>query len=463
MAKDYKNLAAQILDAVGGTANINDVFHCMTRLRFKLKDYALADETVLNGINGVSGSVRAEDTLQVIIGPAVSKVYAEVIDLSGLAAHEEIAEILDKKPISVKSVFKSILDVFTNSMNPLVPLFVTVGMLNVVAALIGPSVLGLVTAESALYNNFYFAGQAILYFLPIFVALTASKHFKTNTFLSVGLACMMLYPNLVSALAAEGGWTVFGIAAPNVNYDAQLIPILLVVWVQSYVEKLLKKIIPDAINVVAYGFCTVLIMLPLTFCVLGPLGFTIGSALVSAVMALYAIAGPVETALICAVMPFLTAFGIGRPLFFASLSILMSTGAEYAFMPYAMVLNNFVSLGVAAGYMIKAKDAAGRQLGATCVVANALGGVSEPTLFGIILPNPRTYLAVIAGGLAGGLYAGIMKLGYHQFGPSNVLSVLGFVNGEGTSNLIHGIIGSVICFVVALIVMLVTYKKKETK
>lgn len=465
MAKNYKKLATQILESVGGASNVNDVFHCMTRLRFKLKDESKANEAALKEIEGVLGLNHAEDTLQVIIGPSVNNVYKELLAIGGLKANAEIEENLDKeltsKKFSLRKLFNNILFVFSNSMNPLVPLFVTVGMLNVVAAIIGPSVLGLVTAESALYNNFYYAGQAILYFLPVFVAITASKHFGSNKFLSVALACMMLYPDLLNALAAEGGWTVYGIAAPNVTYSAQLIPILLVVWVQSYVEKFLNKIIPDSLKVVGVGFCTVLIMLPLTFCILGPIGFQIGSALISVVMGLYAIAGPIETALVSALIPFMTAFGVGRPIFFACLGILMSTGVEYAYMPIAMVLNNFLCIGVAAGYLIKTKGSANKQLGATCLVANALGGVSEPSLFGIILPNPRTYPAVIAGGLAGGLYLGIMKVGYYQFGPSNVLAVLGFMGGEGTSNFVHGCIAAALCTVVSLVVMLVTYKDKE--
>ena len=467
MAKDYKQLAAAVLEKVGGASNVNEAFHCMTRLRLKLKDNSLVDEAALTALDGVLGLNWAENTLQVIIGPTVSKLYAEVVALGGLTANAEIAENLDEKQtdkkFSLKKLFQSILFVFSNSMNPLVPLFVTVGMLNVVAAIIGPSVLGLVSDSSALYNNFYYAGQSILYFLPVFVAITASKHFGTNTFLTVALASLMVYPDLINALAAEGGWTVFGIPAPNATYSAQLIPILLVTWVQSYVEKLLKKIIPDSINVVAYGFCTVVIMLPLTFCVLGPIGDKIGSALVGAVMGLYAIAGPVETALVCAVGAFLTAFGISRPIFFACMGVLMSAGVEYAYMPIAMVLTNFVTSGVAAGYIFKAKSADKKQLGVTCLVANMLGGVSEPGLFGIILPNPRTYPAVVAGGLVGGLYLGIMKVGYYQFGPSNILSVLGFMGGEGMSNFIHGCIAAGLCFIVALVVMLLTFKEKESK
>ena len=464
MSKQRK-IAEAVLELVGGAENVQDVFHCMTRLRFRLKDDSGISLDHLKKVDGVLGAQFAQNTLQVIIGPAVDDVYRELIEISGLKPTVKIEENLDgelpARSFSVKQIPGNIIKTFSNCMEPLVPLFVALGMFNVVAAVIGPTILNLVSSESDIYNNFYYVGQAIIYFLPVFVAITASRYFGTNTFVSVTLAVLMLYPDLVTALASETGFTIYGISAPNVTYNGQLIPILLVIWVQKYVEKLLNKVIPDALKVLAVAFLTIAIMLPLQFCLLAPLGYNIGSLLVNVVLWLYNVAGPVETMLVCAFIPFLTALGIGRPVFFACLNVLLSTGVEYAYMPIAMVLNNFVVMGIAAGYTIKTKKADNKKLGGTCLVASVLGGVSEPTLFGILLANKKAYLPTVVGGAASGLYLGLMHVGYYQFGPSNILAVLGFMGGEGSANFINGCIAAAIGFAVTFIMMLALFRDEE--
>jgi PTS system beta-glucosides-specific IIC component len=202
-------------------------------------------------------------------------------------------------------------------------------------------------------------------------------------------------------------------------------------------------------------------MLPVSFIVLGPLGNYVGVALTNGVIALRVIAGPLETMVVTALMPFLTAFGIGRPIFFACMTILMSTGQEYAFMPIAMVLNNWIIMGLSLGYMVRSKNLQQKQLGVTCFASNFLGGVSEPALFGILLPNKKLFLPVIIGGALGGLYLGIMNVGYFQMGASNFLSVMGFVGGEGSSNFIHGCIASGICLVATFASTLILFKEEK--
>jgi PTS system beta-glucosides-specific IIC component len=140
---------------------------------------------------------------------------------------------------------------------------------------------------------------------------------------------------------------------------------------------------------------------------------------------------------------------------------MLSTGVEYAYMPIAMVLNNFVIMGIAAGYAIKSSETDKKKLGITYLVANAIGGVSEPALFGIVIPDKKTYPATIIGGAVAGLLSGLLRVGYYQFGPSNVFSVLGFVTSENTNNFLYGCISAVVAFAVPFAVMLVTYKTEK--
>lgn len=462
----YKELAESVLEKVGGADNVDVALHCMTRLRFKLKDTDAADLDAVKSIKGVLGTQYAEGMLQVIVGPTARNVYNALIESSGLTAYAAVDETTEsaavpKSRLTPKGIASGVLNTFSACMIPLIPMFVTMGMMNVIAALIGPDFLGLVTKESHLYTNFYYVYQCVLYFLPVLLAISCSKIFKCSTMLSVVLAGMMLFPDMINALAAEGGYTLLGIAAPNVAYNGQVIPIMLSIWVLSYVERLFDKIIPNALKVIAVPVCTLTVMLPLTFCLLGPLGTRIGTALAGFVIWLYNVAGPVETTLVAAAIVFTTAFGIGRPIFFATLSILMSTGVEYTYLPIAMVYINWVVIGIAAGYLIKAVTHEQKELGVTCLVSSFLGGVSEPTLFGIILADRRTFIPAIVGGALSGLYSGIMKVGYYQFGPSNFMNVLGFMGGEGTANIMHGCIASGIGAVVAFVLMLIMYKPQK--
>lgn len=454
-------MAINILEKVGTKANVSNLYHCMTRLRFVLNDKSLVDEDALKAIKGVMGiNWDKAGELQVIIGTDVDNVYKELLDLSGLSETEKIDENLDEvKDYSLKGIINSIVAAFSACMNPLVPMFVLVGTFNVIAALIGPSFFNLVAEDSNLYTNFYNVGQAVIYFLPVLIAVPAAKHFKTNQYISLVLACLLVYPNFIEGISS-GTYTVFGIPAISANYPSSVLPIMLTVFVQKYVEKFADKISPSSMKVILFPFLTVLIMLPLIFCVLGPLGTLIGGLLANLIIGLRNVAGPVETAVITALIPFLTAFGVGRPIFFICMSMLFANGVEYAYMPIAMVLTNFLAMGVALGYALKSKGEQ-RQLGITSFIACALGGVSEPTWFGIFLGDKKLYLPTIIGGAIGGLVLGILNVGYYQFGPSNILSVIGYISSTVPSNFIKGCISAAITFAATLILILIMYKKEN--
>ena len=459
-----QEIAKLVLRAVGGTENIDTALHCMTRLRFKLKDNSIIDLNKIKEIKGVLGAQFAENSLHVVIGLTAGDVYKELVELSGLESHEVVKENLDestdlqKKKFSLKAVPNAILTTFASCMTPLIPIFVLMGMANVVAALIGPSFLGLVSEESDLYTNFYYIYQAILYFLPVLVAVAASKVFKCSMVLSLVLGSLMLYPDLAAALGSEAGYTIYGIAMPNVAYDGQVIPVILVIWVMSYVEKYVNKFMPKALKIIGVPFCTVLIMLPLEFGILGPLGTYIGTLLGDFLFWLHSTAGVLETTLMGAIGIFTVAFGFGRPIFFVCLSVLTSTGVEYAYLPVSIVITNYVAMGIAAGYILRARSAADREMGISCLASAFLGGVSEPTIFGIILANRKTFIPCIIGGGLGGLYIGLMKVGYYQFGPSNFLSVMGYVSSAVPSNFIHGCIAAVIALAASFITMLIMFR-----
>ena len=460
--KNKREMAQKILEKMGGMENISNVFHCMTRLRFNLKDIGLVNLEDVKQIEGVVGVQICSGEIQVIIGPAVESVYNEVIDITGLAKTSQIDEDLDnlnqKEKWSIKKICNDILNVFSACITPLIPLFVVIGIFNMIAVLIGPQFLKLVSEESDIYKNFYYVSQAILYFLPIMIAYTASKHFKCNTLITLALAAFMLYPALTEIIKEGTSFTIFGLPMPLVDYSNSLIPMMLIPWVQSYLERFLNRYIPDVIKVIFVPCGTILIMLPISLCLLGPIGNYIGVFLGQFIAWLYSVAGPLETAFVGALCVFSIVFGFTKPIFFICVTTLMSTGVEYTFLPIAMVIGNWVMLGALAGYIFTEKSVDKKQFGITCFVSLFLGGVSEPGVFGVFLNNKNSLIATAIAGAVSGLYIGIMNVGYYVFGPSSFLNVMGFIGGPST-NFLHGCIGAGIAFVCALVIMLILQKK----
>lgn len=462
---DKKQLSKEIIKHVGGKDNIENVFHCMTRLRLNLKDDGLFDTEAIEQLEGVMGVNIDGREFQIIIGPVVADIYDYVLELTGLQRMETIDEQLDDVSVqqekSLKILFDHIVNIFSSCMNPLVPIFVLLGMLNVISTLIGPGFLNIVSTDSNIYYNFYWAGQTILYFLPILIAIPAARTFKTNIYLSVVLSCILLYPDLVNLMNEGGNYTVFGIPVINVTYSSSVIPIMLIIWAQKYVEKFINRFTPDILKVIIEPLLTLLIMMPIALCALGPIGNEIGVWLSNFILWLYATAGPVETMIVSGLMAWITAFGIGRPIFFICMNMLLTSGVEFAYMPFAMMIGNCASWGVALGYAIKSKKPKAKQLGITSFVASFLGGVTEPTLFGILLPNKKTYFPQFIGAGVAGLYCGLFHVGMYQFGTSNILGVLGFMGGDSVMNMVNGCVACVIAFGLTFILMMLKYQDEK--
>lgn len=461
-----KQLSKEIIKLVGGKENIKDAYHCMTRLRLLLKDMELADLEKLGGVQGVIGMNNANGELQIIIGPGVNSMYPVFIEEAELTAHGAIDENLDQaesksEKIAVKGILGGILDAFSACISPIIPLLIVTGVFNLIAILLGPGFFGVIEEEDALYSNFYYVSQAILYFLPMFVAYTASRYFKCSTVITMAIAAFMLYPNYLEIVSAGEAYTYFGLPVNLINYNSAILPLMLVAFVQTYVEKFLNKYVPDVVKVIIVPSATALIMMPLSLCVLGPVMTVFGNGLNAFLVWLYEVAGPIETMLVGAVAIIGVAFGFLRPVYFTGLMAFLSTGVDYTALPMLAVFCNFVAMGATTGYMIKVKSRSKKQFAGTCLVSGALGGVSEPSIFGIYMLNRVLLITTAIGGAVTGLLQGILKIGYFQRGTSNIFGVLSFVSPEGSANLINALICSAVGFGVTLMITLILYKDKE--
>lgn len=453
MAK-YTDFCNQILDKIGGKDNVTSAVHCMTRLRLNLKDSSKVELDGVKGIKGVLGAQFSGGQFQIIIGQHVSEVYPEFCSMVGLGVTAAIDENLDdKEPFDIKKVPSKILDYVSGSIAPIIPIMMGTGFFKMFYAVLGPDLLNWLPNESALMQTLYIVGNAGFYFMPVFVAWGAAKKLNTSIAISLLLGVLLIDPNILNIVTAGEGFNIYGVIPMQLNnYTQTILPTLLSTWVLAYVWKFFDKYVPKSIKVIGVPFCTLIIMVPVMFCALAPVGNWIGMLLSGFFEGLYNVAGPLAIALIAAFWPFLVATGMHIAVIQIAFLNISTLGCD----PIVLAgsnLANYALMGMVVAYFIRTKGEE-KQLAGANAVTLIVGGISEPTLFGILLRNKRAMACQIIGGFIGGLVGGFLGVAVYTLGTSNFLTVLQYAGGPG-ENFINAMIACAVCFVAALVVGLV--------
>src|SRR5471030_138178 len=284
MAKDYALIAKTIAKNLGDISNIESVTHYMTRLRVCLKDDSKVNVDEIKKINGVMGYVNQGGQHQVIIGNNVSYVYKEVLKLGNFGDQSDVAKGIKKEKLTIKKVGINILDALVSTMSPLIPAIIGGSMVKLVVMIL--SMLKVLPAESTTYTLLNAMGDAAFYFLPIMVAVSASKKFKTNTYLAIAIAGLMVHPDFMKLMvsASEGkDVTLAFIPIASVKYTYTVIPALCMTWILSYIERFVDKITPEVTKNFLKPAIIVLIAAPIAIGLIGPFGVWIGTAISSLV------------------------------------------------------------------------------------------------------------------------------------------------------------------------------------
>lgn len=399
---NYKQMAASIIEGIGGKDNISTVVHCVTRLRFTLKDQTLFKKEQIESISGVLGTMYQNGQYQVIIGQTVPDVYDEVCRQTGIAKQSAIDENLDddntgKKKFRPGVIFEVISGVFAPIVSALAGAGILKGLLTLCTNF------GWIDPASGIYIVLQAASDATFYFLPFLLAYTAAKRFKTNTVLALVLAGVYMYPTIM-----EGAGTQINVLGMNiylVKYSSSVIPILLSVWLMSYVYGWLNKHSPSYLRVVLVPIGTLLVMAPLSLMILGPIGYNVGIYVGRFFAWLFSIA------------PWLGGFvdGFTRPL-------VVFTGTHMTLSP--IMINNidtlgydmlgpvhcaatYAAAGMCLGAFLKAKNANTKATSFSALISGLIG-ITEPALYGIAFRFKRPLLAcMIGGGIAGALTAAL--------------------------------------------------------
>lgn len=444
MAANFAETAKGVLDAAGGIENITNVTHCMTRLRLNVKDDAKVNPEEIKKIKGVIGYVHTGGQHQVIIGQTVDKVYKEFCSLGDFAAKEAVKETLDapKEKLTPKTIGNNILNYLAGSLTPLIPILIGAAMFKTILSLLGPDLLNVFSAESDIYQLFNFVYNAGFYFLPIYLGYTAAKKIGASPVLGMFLGGILIAPGFLALVNEGASFTVFGIPVMMNDYSQSVLPIILSVWIMSYVEKFFKKFIPAALSTIFVPFLTILVMLPISLCALAPLGAFIGQYVASGLISFGNVGGFVAVAVIAALWEFLVMTGMHVVMVVTVLNIYMTSGQETVIWPAALCATA-ATFGIALGAFLRLKDKEEKSLSLGYFISGIIGGVTEPALYGVGLKYKRPLLALALGGAIGGLYVGITHSYMYALGATNFLMVLSF-SGGSAANFINGTIGCVI-------------------
>lgn len=447
MAKaDYTQLAKEVVAAVGGKENIVNVTNCMTRLRFVLKDDSIPDKDRVAGIKGVKGVMNQGGQYQVIIGTHVSEVVKDVrreAQISGEGSINKEDMKLIKKDSLWNRFFKTISGCIMPMLGPMIAGGIIKGILVILVTA------GILTKTDGTYLVLYAAGDAILYFMPVIVGFTCGKVFDCNPYVTAVIGAAFLYPDLVSAVSAEGGITFLKIPVAAASYTNTFLPIVLASFVASKLEKLAKKFIPSMLQLMLVPTFVLAVTVPLSWIVIGPVMNTVSSWLSKGVFGIFGMSPLLGGTLLGAFWQLVVLLGLHA----AFIPILMNNLFSQGYDPVNAVLGLTVwaLAGVTLGYALKNKDPEKRGIGFGSL-ASALCGVTEPAIYSIALPNFKLFVcAWIGGGISGGILGALGGKMYTMAGDG-LFRIPAMINPEGLDISFYGfIICALISFAVSAV------------
>ncbi|MGX9820104.1 beta-glucoside-specific PTS transporter subunit IIABC [Lactococcus lactis] len=457
MAKNYDELAQDILGHVGGRDNVNSLVHCITRLRFRLKDESKADDEYLKQREGVVTVVKSGGQYQVVIGNEVTDVFDAVNKVGHLKTNEALDEQDEEAP---KGFVAKFIDLMSKIFAPILGPLAAAGMLKGIAAIL--SVAGM--SHSGTYLLIQAAGDGLFQFLPFFLAYSASKKFKMDKFTAMALAAAMLYPSLVNPVSGPALYTIFsgtifatkiyytflGIPVIVMSYYSTVVPILFAVWFASKIEKWLRNVVPTTVKLFVVPFGTLLISVPVSILLIGPIFSWAATGVGNLLILIYNFAPWLAAGLIGGLWQILVIFGLHWGL----VPIAINNVATKGFDPIiaSSFTASFAQIGALLAVMIKTKEKKVKELSIPAFISGIFG-VTEPSIYGVTLPmkTPFAISCVVAGITAA--IGGLLNFKIYVIGGLGIFGYLSNIKaGDGVSNLIVSICTTLLAFVMAFVI-----------
>lgn len=446
-------MASQIKTLIGGESNIQTITHCSTRLRINVKDTKLVKLAEIKKIEGVVDALFSNGQLQIIIGTEVPRVYDAF--MSGLSEKTNRHE--DEHTKSKEGIFSSIIDFISSSFTPILPAIIGGGLLKGIIAIF--VAFNWLSEKSIDYQVLALIADASFQFLPVLLAYTSAKKLKANPYISVTLAGVLLSPAFLGMVNNQTKIVLLGLPIRSVNYTSSVIPILLIVYVQSKIEKFLNQKLPSTIGMFLTPTISIFINAVLGLIILGPIGAYIGDYLGMAIGFMNSHVPWLAPTILGAFSPLFVMLGVHYSLFPIALQSISRFGYDSFLTPSGLVAN-MAQAGAGFGVAIRTKN---QKLKSTAYSTSvtALLGITEPLLYSVNLKLKKPLYAAIIGGAVGGLYAGITFVTATAMASPGILALALFA--KTLRNLLNAVIAMVISFTVSFVLSLVLARSDGQK
>ncbi|WP_433581432.1 beta-glucoside-specific PTS transporter subunit IIABC [Paenibacillus amylolyticus] len=433
---NYDQLAKDILSRVGGRENVNSVFHCVTRLRFKLKNESVAKTEELKNLPGVITVMQSGGQYQVVIGNEVPDVYKAVVKVGNFPSEGQVEEETDNSGKKV-GLFSRFIDMISGVFTPLLGLLAATGMIKGFTAMFLS--FGWITETSGTYQLLNATGDCLFYFFPIFLGYTAIKKFGGSPFLGMAIGASLVYPSLSGLTAGDPLYTLFtgtliespihitflGIPVILMSYSTSVIPIIIATFFAVKIERFFKNIIPKVVSTFLVPFFTLLVIVPATFILIGPVSTWAGQLIGAGATGIYDLSPVVTGLLIGGLWQVFVLFGLHWGLVPVMLLNLSTSGADPVIaMSFAA---SFAQIGAVLAVILKTKNTKLKSLGIPAFISGIFG-VTEPAIYGVTLPLKKPFImSCIAGGIGGGIL-GLAGSKLYIFGGLGVFGFPSFIN-----------------------------------
>lgn len=435
---NYNQIAKDIAAGVGGAENIKELTHCFTRLRFQLIDPKKADKAAVGQLEGVISVVESVGQFQVVLGTKVNQVYEAMVPILSLEENVDgdkgKASVWNRILIAVSSIF-----------TPMIPAIAASGLLKgfLTIAKILASQRGVDITGNQTYILMLAATDALFYFMPIILAYTSAKVFKANEFVAMALGGTMCYPAVVSLMTGEVPVRMFGVAVTKASYASSVIPIIIGVFILSYVQKILEKIVPQVLKIILVPGLSLLVMIPAAFIVFGPIGIYIGNGINIVYTGLMNLSPAICGAFIGGMWCIFVIFGAHRALIPIGMNDVAQFGRQnlLAFAGAA----NFAQGGAALGVMLRTKNKDLKAVAASAAVSASVCGITEPAIYGCNLRLKKPMVSAVICGAIGGAIMGVGGVYGDAFANNGILTI-GTYAAFGMRPFIYYLIGVAVSF-----------------
>ena len=426
---------------MGGASNIKKVWHCATRLRFNVKDNNKVNQKELEKLKGIIQVVYGHEQWQLVIGTQVADVYDQLINMKEIKDSKNLIkekEAKNKERTGFLGLLNKFISFISSLFMPFLNAICGAGVLKGVLALC--TTMKWLKETSGTYVLLNAAADSLFYFLPIFIAFNAAKQLKVDRFVSVAIAGALLYPQITTLATKNITIKFLGIPVIPMSYSSSVIPIILSIWLLSYLEPMLKRLIPDSLKYVFVALIELVIMVPLTLIVVGPIGSTISSALANSIMTIYNHASLFAGLLIGGLWQVIVMFGFHWMILPLIMSNIAKLGQDPIFpIACAAVMSQ---AGAALGVFLKAKDNKTKQISGSACIA-AIFGITEPTLYGVTLKYKKPFYIAISCSALGGIVIGLSNVEAHAFAFPSILSIPTYLG--------HGFVGEIIGLIISFV------------